>query len=104
MVVVVKKIKRSRIGLDHRENIRRAKRLGNAVHHVNDLPKLLEPPAILGMALHDVLAQHTRGPTPKLHATTRLDAVPNRDDDVKVVMLDLVNLAIGGSCRKFCDN
>ena len=76
---------RSRIGLDHRENIRRAKRLGNAVHHVNDLPQLLEPPAILGMALHDVLAQHTRGPAPELHAAARLDAVPNRDDDIEVV-------------------
>ncbi len=82
VIIVVEKVKRPRIGLDHGENIRSTQRLRNAVHHAHNLPKLLEPTAVLGMTLHHVLTKHTRGPAPELNAATRLNSIADRDDDV----------------------
>ena len=53
---------------------------------------------VQGEAFDDVFAQATCGSDTKLGAAVRADSVANRDDDVEVVVVDLVRLAVGGSC------
>ena len=85
-------------------HLARLEALGDARHHGGDLGELLEAPGVLGPALDDVGAQHPARPAAELHAAARLHAVADRQGDVERAVLDLVGLAVGGSCRKFCDN
>lgn len=55
-------------------------------------------------ALDDVLPQPLRCPNSKLRAPQRLHSVADRDDDIEVVELRRIVLAIGGSCQGFLDN
>jgi len=56
------------------------------------------------VALHQILPQNTGSPLPKVRAPQRLHPVANRDDNIEVVVLNTVLLAIGGSCQGFLDN
>src|SRR5882672_2351546 len=81
---------------------------------VERLPRLEQtalgqPGLIDGVALHQMFAQHSRGPLAELHTALRVDAIPNRNNGVEVVVLDRsgdLALSFGlnyreilGSCR-----
>jgi len=64
----------------------------------------LEPLVVQGEAFDDILPQPLRGSDAKLRAPMRFHPVADRDDDIEIVVLDLVRLAISRSCCKFCNN
>lgn len=39
-----------------------------------------------------------------LRTTDRLHTVANRDDDIKIVVINLIGFAVCGSCCKICNN
>lgn len=54
--------------------------------------------------MESLLAQALSSPDAELGALSRLDPVADRDDDIEIEVLDLVGLAVSGSCCKFCNN
>ena len=56
------------------------------------------------VATEEVLLKDAICPRPEEDALRRVYAITNGKDHVEGVVLCLIYLAIGGSCRKFCDN
>ncbi len=64
----------------------------------------LETVAVQGPALGKVLAQDAGGPLAEASGTAGMDPVPHGDDGIKIEVLDLIGLAVRGSCCIFCNN
>ena len=81
---------------------------GPRVQHVLDQPhrlaQLAQAALVDGVAVQQVLAQYVGGPDAELRAASRADAIAHGEDRIEVVVLDLVSLAVGGSCCKKCNN
>lgn len=71
-----------------------------------DLAESLLPQALLveGISTQQVVAERSSRPDPELGAPLRVDAVAHGKDGVEVEVLDLVGLAVRGSCCIFCNN
>ena len=66
--------------------------------------QLLEPLPIESVALDEMVFENTCGPYPKAHTIMRFDSVTNRNDDIKIVVINLIGLSIRRSCCKICNN
>jgi len=66
--------------------------------------RVLEPLVVEREPLDDVLAQALRGPDAELRAPMGFRAVPDRDDDVEIEVLDLIGLTVVSSCCRVCNN
>ena len=64
---------------------------------VSPATRLLQPLVIHREALHDVFPQPLRGSDAELRAALGFHAVADGDDDIQIVVLRGVDLAIGGS-------
>ena len=71
-----------------------------AVHTVFQIAEAL----VEGIAFQQVFFQHLVCPLAKLRASDGFHAVPYGNDDIKVIILDPVLLAVCGSCQVFLDN
>lgn len=66
---------------------------------------LRQPSVVQGVPAQEVVAQGAGGPDAKLSATRRLHPIPDRDDDVQVVVVDLARdrpAPLGLNLCKFC--
>ena len=71
----------------------------NHVTLINDAcSRPLEPLVVEHESLDDVLLEPIGGPLPEADSGGATNAEPERDDHVEVVVGDLVDLAVGGSC------
>ena len=59
---------------------------------------------IQSKALSHILLQNPRCPNTKLHAVLRFHTVADRNDDIKIIVIHLIGLAVSGSCCKICNN
>lgn len=65
---------------------------------------LLQPLVIQSKALDQIIAQTLGSPLPEECPLLRLNTIPYRDNDIKVVVGYLIGLPITGSCCKICNN
>ena len=55
-------------------------------------------------AINHILLQHLSGPLTELHASMRIDTIPDTDNHVEVIVRNGVSFPIGRSCCIFCNN
>ena len=92
MIVVIEQVKRRRVGLHHIQDLLGIQRIGNALHHLDRLPELLQPLPVDGRAANKVIFQHTRRPTTELDTPLRMDAIADGDDDIEIIANNLMLL------------
>ena len=59
---------------------------------------------IQSKAFSHILLQNSRCPNTKLHAALRFHTVADRNDDIEIIVIHLINFAVSGSCCKICNN
>ena len=57
---------------------------------------------IQSKAFSHILLQNPRCPNTKLHAALRLHTVADRNDDIKIIIIDIIHFSVGSSVGKFC--
>ena len=65
---------------------------------------VLQPLFIEDVPLAREGIEHPRGPLAELGGPQRVDAVPDRDNGVQIVVFGSVAFAVGGSCQEILDN
>ena len=63
-----------------------------------------QPFVVKSKTFADILVQSFCRPNAELGPPLGFYAVANRYDDIKVVVINLINLAVSGSCCNFCNN
>ena len=57
---------------------------------------------IQSKAFSHILLQNSRCPNTKLHAALRFHTVADRNDNIKIIIIDIIHFSVGGSVGKFC--
>ena len=57
---------------------------------------------IQSKAFSHILLQNPRCPNTKLHAALRFHTVADRNDDIKIIIIDIIHFSVGSSVGKFC--
>jgi len=78
--------------------------LDHVADEVDGLVEFPETPFIDGIASQEMLSQDPCCPSTKLGASFRIDAIADGKNSVQVEVLDLISLAVRGSCCKKCNN
>ena len=56
------------------------------------------------IAAHDILLEHPRRPTAKLHASRRMDSIADGDDYIEVVAINILNARLAWDCTMRSDH
>ena len=57
---------------------------------------------IQSKAFSHILLQNSRCPNTKLHTALRFHTVADRNDNIKIIIIDIIHFSVGGSMGKFC--
>ncbi len=109
MVIVVQQPERAGVVADDGEQrLRFVPGESVALRGVGDephrLPKIAQTRGIDRVALNEVVTQHSGGPLAKARGPHGVDPVANGNDDVEVVTVHQIHLAVGRSSCIFCNN
>ena len=71
---------------------------------ISTAAQIFQPFIVQCKAFAHIFLQDASRPDAELCATLGFDSVADRDNDIEVVVIDLIDFAISGSCCKICNN